>query len=273
MTLDQDSIVWDGFTVGTLGSHDAYLGEQVTGFGHGLHRVAMTDRLAGGQAHGSSVPQSLVLEVDAWADAQQLSVLRAKMAARPGVAQLSWRGLGWDPAHELSVWATPTSFEATVDERAIMHGSADGVLDGLRCQWIAGDPTVYSATATTFTQATATTSVSWSWTNPGAITPLPGMGGRAWTVEITASGALVDPYVEWGTHRVTIVGTVPSGKVLSIGPDRIPLVDGAPRVGWSGTPSVPQPDWPRPEAGTAGTLEIGAASGSFTATGEFRGTW
>ena len=274
--LPPDTLSFDGFMIGSTGAN-AHLGRGIQGFGHGQHRTFMTDRTAGGQAHGRSVRSALVLEVDAWAPATVLADLRARMDARMNaedVLPLSWRGLGWPTAVELVAYVKPTAFDFNVDERILPRGVEPGVVEGLRCQWIAGDPHVYELEATPFEQASPASLVTWIYTNPGPITPKGRMGGRAWTVEVTAATTVHRPYLLCGSRRVSFRNvTMAPGDVLVVGPDRIPTVNGAPVVGSSGSPSRPDPAWPILDAGLERAFRIGCESGTFTATGEFRGVF
>lgn len=275
MPLDADSLTWSGLTIGRKLSDTALLGDEIQGFGHGVHKVTRLDRLMGGQSFGTSTRGALSLEVDAWAPVSSMGALRASMAPMTDpatVGELRWKGLGWDPTVELAVWAKPLGFDFDVDEDAVPLAAQPGYVTGIRLAWVAGDPHVYAADATTRTEASPVSSASWAWTNPGPVTPSVGMGGRAWTVTITAATSVVHPFVQNGSQTVTFTGTtLTAGQVLSIGADRIPTVDGDPVVGYSG--GVPQPDWPRFAAGVASTFAIGATSGTFTASGEFRGVY
>lgn len=270
MPLLMESLNWDGAVLSANGSTGLILGTKIRGFGQGAHRMPTMDRAAGGGASGISLPTPRVIDVDVWSnDHDKLLELRAKMAARPlptDVLPLSWRGLGWGD-RELCVYARPATENHDVDQEA-----PQGVVAGINCQWQADDPTVYELTPTPKTQATATSSVSWSWTNPGLSTPLPGMGGRAWTLEVTAATTTSRVFVQVGSRKVTFKNlTLSPGQKLRIGPDRIARVGTAVSVGFTGSSRSPR--WPILPAGEAVTFVIGCESGTFTAAGEFRGTW
>lgn len=272
MPLLMESLNWDGAVLSANGSTGLILGTKIRGFGQGSHRMPTMDRAAGGGASGISLPTPRVIDVDVWSnDHDELLELRAKMAARPlptDVLPLSWRGLGWGD-RELCVYARPVTENHDVDQEA-----PQGVVAGINCQWQADDPTVYELTPTTRTQSTATSLVSWEWENTGHGTPLPGLGGRAWTVEITAATTTVRPYVRVGSRRVTFRSvTLAPGQKLRIGPDRIPRVGSTVALGYSSSPPSLDAQWPILPAGEEVNFVIGAESGTFTAAGEFRGTW
>jgi len=273
-----DTIEWNGLVFGHDHDADAFLDEGVAGFGHGMHRLPRMDRLAGGQALGISAPGAMVPEADLWVTTDKLAVLRSRMEARPmpsDLLPLSWRGLGWPADVDLCVYAKPLGFDFEVSEDAKIPDAlaeTPGVVSGIRCMWVAPDPTVYELTPTTRTQNTATSSVSWSWTNPGLSTPLPGMGGQAWTLEVTAATTTSRVFVQVGSRKVTFKNlTLSPGQKLRIGPDRIARVGTAVSVGFTGSSRSPR--WPILPAGQAVTFVIGCESGTFTASGEFRGTW
>ena len=272
MPLDMDSMMWDGLVFGPNGKSGLVLGARIRGFGQGQHRMPTLDRLAGGGASGIATRMPMLIDVDVWAnDLTKLDELRAKMAPRPlptDVLPLAWRGLGWGD-RELCVFARPAAQNHDVD-----HEAPQGVVAGIGCQWQADDPTVYDLTATARTQATATSLVSWEWQNTGHGTPLPGLGGRAWTVEITAATTTVRPYVRVGSRRVTFREvTLAPGQKLRIGPDRIPRVGSTVALGYSSSPPSLDAQWPILPAGEEVNFVIGAESGTFTATGQFRSTW
>lgn len=278
-----DSLVWDGveFT-SRLKSGALLLDSSITGFGRGLHRLSVTDRLVGGQHVGRSVPGPRVIEAEGWSlESQTLSTLAERMGASAELLPLQWRGLGWGP-RELQTYVVPAALDWDIGP----HSTVD-VVEGVRCQWLAPDPTVYSVETVPFAgvdQAPA------RYTNAGTGQPPRGLGGHAWTVEITFG---------WGDHPLLTIeswepgGAAPVASVtltpppgiaafslldeIVIGPDRLPMLRRGstmlPVVARSGSPLRPNPDWPRFPGGQPLELRFGPASVLLHYTGEFRHTW
>lgn len=280
MALAMDTLVYDGITFGSR-YEDLHFGAGVTGFGTGMNRLALTDRMSGGQHLGSSTLAAMTLDVDFWAsDMSKLQALRARMGATASVLPLRWRGLGWGDG-EFVAWVTPAGVAWRTDSWSI---KGYGIVPKINASWVAPDPTVYDAEPTEFTgTASSSAPFSQSWTNPGDSTPPHGLGGRAWILEAKASGAVRGVWIDQGpgTERVEFRGViVPSGSMLVVGADRVPTVRSAagavvPVVAWSRHAGqwVPDPVWPRFAPGVASRLRIGCTAGSLAVEGEFRGTW
>lgn len=139
-------------------------------------------------------------------------------------------------------------------------------------RWLAADPTIYSADPTVVTESTPASEHEITVTNPGRwASP----SGRAWTLTVTASGAVSSPYVENETtgQRVTWQGlNMTNGQVLVLDEFRSSRIgalglDGFPRSGTSVAP-----DWPIIQPG-ANSFVVGAGSGNVTCVLTYRGTW
>lgn len=138
-------------------------------------------------------------------------------------------------------------------------------------RWLAADPTIYSATATTITKSTPAAQHSCLFHNDGR---WGSPSGRAWTLTITASGGTASsPYVELDGVRVTWQGlNLTNGQTLTLASDRTSSI-GALRVdAYARTGSQIAPNWPIHEPGD-NTFLIGAGTGTVTCVLTCRSTW
>lgn len=139
-------------------------------------------------------------------------------------------------------------------------------------QWLAADPTILSATATTQTIGTGTPvgHGDLTVTNAGNFAS---PSGRQWTLTITARGGpATGPYVRIGAHGEEVSWpalTLTDGQTLTIDAQRRSWV-GALRV--DGLIADDFPDWPILQPG-AQTMRIGVDTGTIEAELQSRSTW
>lgn len=282
------SIVWDGFTLGanSVGSSRLRVLSRsgraaVTGLGSQAPNVTVSDRLAGGGHYGVPTVRPRVVEVPLL-QCRDFDVAEAFVASmQPSREPLPLRIEGGPYTDKAVLFVHPEGAAATWDvdalgDREVVH------VEGTR--WVAPDPTIYDAEPTSFSgSATSGSPFSRSWENPGRGVPPEGLGGRAWTVKLTASGSVSGVWIDQGpgSQRVEFRGrTFTSGTTITVGADRVPAAtttggSSTPVVAWSrhGGQWVPDPVWPRFRGGVSSLLRIGCTSGSLTVAGELRGTW
>lgn len=198
---------------------------------------------------------------------------------RVGVGPLEFAGLLWaddeapgdeDLSTTVTLFARPDGVGIAGDVNAFGSPSVIGLTDAT---WFADDPVFYGP-AVIHNQPTAVTGKSWSVTNPGNVDGGDRfVGGHTWTATITAVTTVIRPYVLSGTRVTFRDVTLAPGQTLTIPANRCPHIGSLGAVGYSGSPSRPQPDWPVIEAGETRTFSVGAQSGTFTASVEVRGAY
>lgn len=268
----------DDFAIGTGIDSDAILRGGITGLGSPDYNTPTSPRfLTDGVAGGRQLAGARTLELDAFVlDPAKLVDLAALMGPRPdptdvyaltlenvivpGNRYLFVRPDGYD-----WLYNEDTYHELTGEEEAPPLPDRSTVT-GLRLIWLAEDPVIYGA-------ATVETGTTITVENVGTHAT---RSGRSWTLEITASGTVINPYVQiassTSTKRVNFPLTLSTGQVLTVTEDRQTYV-GSERVsGIPYTPGEPGPDWGILYPGE-NTVTLGADSGSFGVEFTWRSTW
>ena len=138
-------------------------------------------------------------------------------------------------------------------------------------RFLAEDPVIYGAATTE--SRTAASSHSFTATNAGTHAT---RSGRAWTLELTASGSVVNPWIEIDdgdtARRIDFPVTLTTGQVLTVDSDRQTWI-GTQRI--SALPTTPgedAPDWGVLGVGS-NDVDLGADSGSFAVEFVYRATY
>lgn len=223
--------------------------------------------LAGGLVGGRQTPGSRTLEIDAWtADPDNIAALSGLMDVRPDptdVFPLTIEDIIVTGSRVLFV--RPDGFDYLFDEDAFQS------VVGLRLTFLAEDPVIYGAAVTESRSAAG--SHSFTATNAGTHAT---RSGRAWTLELTASGTVVNPWIEIDdgdtARRIDFPVTLTTGQVLTVDHERQTWI-GTQRISaLPSTPSEDAPDW-----GVLGVgpndVDLGADSGSFAVEFVYRSSW
>lgn len=288
---DLGAIGWDGWSLGDTDKNADQLrivtgsdeqGAPVVGFGVGRSLGEPAPRIAGGIHLGRALPggRTIVVPVIQTRSRSKARKFAQTMGATQAVRPLEIHGLLWaddtnpdaeEAARKVVLFARPDGVDLPLTALGM---GGPSVLHLRDATWIAPDPTIYDAEPTLYAQATATNFATFTWTNQGDSTPPPGLGGHAWTIEVTAATTVRRPWIQVGSRRVAFRNvTLAPGQKLTIGPDRITRIGTAFAVGTSGNPPSRSPQWPILEAGVERLFRIGCESGTFTAAGQFRSTW
>lgn len=268
----------DDFVIGPdPNASNAILRGGVSGLGSPDFTTPTTPRfLAGGVAGGRQLPGARTVEVEAFTlDPAALAALAGLMDVRPDptdVFELTLEDVVVPGNRYLFV--RPDGFDWLYNEDAYHELIGDpgeeipdrSTVTGMRLLFLAEDPVIYSA-------ATTSTGTTIEVENVGTHAT---RSGRAWTLELTASGTVVNPYVQiastTSTKRVNFPLTLTTGQVLTVTEDRQTYV-GTDRVsGIPYTPGEPGPDWGILYPGE-NTVTLGADSGSFSVEFVWRSTW
>lgn len=237
MTLKVNAITWDSNTIGGADA-DVYL-DAVEGFGQPPFSRQSTPRAQGGSWGGRTVPQEHVLTAEAWVDCQdgtdptaldftKLHAIRDSMTYRPNpddVLPLQWSALGWEG--EWCYFAQPARCEWLADEESTHNGAP-----GLDLQWVAADPTAYSAEQTTAKLVNTGSPVSTT------TFEAPNAGGYrsaaryAWEFRMTAHGTTTNPRIRVDHDDGTFEQWLFSGLTMT-GGQVLTIIEGIPRVAGS----------------------------------------
>ncbi len=142
-------------------------------------------------------------------------------------------------------------------------------------QWLAADPTIYSAVAGNQSfggGGDPVTTVDLTVTNNGT---MQSPSGRAWTLRITAHGTVTNPSIRrTGTGQVvTWAGlTMTSGQVLEVDENRCSWIGALGVDGYVTSGGSDFPNWPTLPPGES-TIRIACASGALSGNFHPRSTW
>ena len=168
-------------------------------------------------------------------------------------------------ASDLVVFAVADRCEYPLD--ALTHTQAEYRPS---LQWLAADPTIYSATATT--QTFGGTPVAYADLTVANAGNLASPSGRQWTLSITAHGTVTGPYVRITAHDEAVSWpalTLTDGQTLTVDAQRRSWV-GALRV--DGLIGDDFPNWPILRPGSQ-TVRVGATTGTVSGSFVSRSSW
>jgi hypothetical protein len=166
----------------------------------------------------------------------------------------------------ITVWCRPIGAE--VPQTTQQHGVGnDWRVAGT--SFLADDPVIYGAEEVE--NSSAAGSHSFTVVNGGSFAT---RSGRAWQLELTASGSVTNPWIEIGDRRVVFTATLTSGQVLTVDADRQTWIGSQRISALPTTPDADAPDWGILEPGEEGNaVTLGASSGSFAVAFKSRPTW
>ncbi len=167
----------------------------------------------------------------------------------------------------ITVWCRPIGAE--VPQTTQQHGvGGDWRVAGTTFQ--ADDPVIYGAEEEETSSAAG--SHAFTVVNPGSFAT---RSGRAWTLELTASGAVSNPWVEIGDRRVVFPVALTGGQVLTVDADRRVFIGSQAIGALPSTPGEDAPNWPILDVGSEAENEVtlGASSGAFAVSFKSRPTW
>lgn len=257
--------------IGDAGTDDVLLqGGVTTGLGMpSFDTPTLPTYMTGGVTGGRQSVQARVVEIDAAVvDDAVLPALSSAMAPRPDPTDVLALSIVDAPPFvtgTCTLYARPDGYDLSYDKLAWLGGVR------VRLMFLAEDPVIYGAAVTE--SRTAAGSHSFTATNAGTHAT---RSGRAWTLELTASGTVVNPWIEIDdgdtARRVDFPVTLTTGQVLTVDHERQTWI-GTQRISaLPTTPSEDAPDW-----GVLGVgpndVDLGADSGSFAVEFVYRSSW
>lgn len=270
--LAADSFSYAGWTAGSFTNDDdvqILAATGLAGLGQPERETNLSDRQGHGREPGAQWALERRITATVWArDIATVLMIDATMVPRPDPTdELEWVGnfLGLGE-HMCRVRPERCAWSYDLD--------ASIGLFRIELEWVAARPTIYSAAATTATFASAAAFHDVTATNAGTVT-----GTDSWSLILTASGAVSDPYVQIqgdsgrDGESVRFVGlSMTNGQTLTVDRLRVSrlglqLVDGRARSRGQRVLT-----WPELRTG-AQTVRVGAVSGTVTAIFAYRSTW
>ena len=279
---DWNALGWAGWSLGnndTDGDQIKILGEDagILGFGATAPVGERTQRLAGGSQLGRSVASERTIIVPKMQTSSRAKAraFAATMAATDDLTVLEMAGLLFaddndrdNPAagQRVCVYANPQGVTVPVD---VLTMGLD-VVHLYDATWVAPDPTIYTVAATTVNGTPANDTHSLAFTNVGNVRS---NGGRAWTIQITASTIIKSPFIQLGTQRVEWTGLrIMPGQSLYVGSDRHSFVGSLAVDGYARSGTNRFLNWPTMPPGL-NTFTAGCLTGTCTAQLVARSTW
>lgn len=251
--------------ISTEPTDDAIIDGGIDGLGIPKFLTPTMQRFLGeGVVGGRQLVGARSIEVEAFTlDPTVVTTLSGLMGARPDPVDVFPL-----PLVDIIVPGRRVAFVRPDGLEWIFDEEAHQEVVGLRLMFLAEDPVIYSETPTV-EASSSSSSHSIEVTNAGNLATV---NGRAWTLELTASGTVVNPWIEVDDRRVVFPVTLTSGQVLTVDTDRQTWIGSQRITGLPTTPGEDAPDWPVIPPGES-DVTLGATSGSFAVELAHRATW